>query len=281
MGLRVLCARGAALESLGLPRAPLAHATALRLLLGLPEGGEVAGVLPLEWGLHLLNGVALDKGCYRGQELLARTHWRGGAVRRRFVPAFISPAGAPHGPVACADPLAAAAGAAGGGTPPVRLPFPFLDMAWRGAPPPLAADAPLEAGAGGARVGRLVATADGCNLALLALRLDAIGHVFAHAPPAAGAADAAGGSVGGSASAAAFGDDDFANADVLADVTALHARCASQTVDVLVAAPPAPAATAAAAAPGGAPARFRVTPILPLFWRHVRHRGASGGDDDA
>ena len=41
--------------------------------------------LPLELGLDKLNGISFDKGCYVGQELTARTHFRGGAKKQVFV----------------------------------------------------------------------------------------------------------------------------------------------------------------------------------------------------
>lgn len=44
--------------------------------------------IPLEYGFHLLNGIALDKGCYLGQELITRT-LRRGQIRRRVLPARI------------------------------------------------------------------------------------------------------------------------------------------------------------------------------------------------
>lgn len=57
----------------------------LRLLHGALEGTEVDGVIPLEVNLDLLNGVVFDKGCYLGQELTARTHYRG-LLRKRCFP---------------------------------------------------------------------------------------------------------------------------------------------------------------------------------------------------
>lgn len=37
--------------------------------------------LPSALSLHRLRGVAIDKGCYPGQEIVARMHWRGGHKR--------------------------------------------------------------------------------------------------------------------------------------------------------------------------------------------------------
>jgi len=59
-----------------------------RLGLGLPDGPpdlEPEKTLLLEAGFDELGGVAWDKGCYMGQELTARTKYRG-LVKRRLVP---------------------------------------------------------------------------------------------------------------------------------------------------------------------------------------------------
>ena len=57
---------------------------AARFRLGVAEGAELVGLMPLEAGLDGLAGIAFDKGCYVGQELVARTHFRG-EVRKRVV----------------------------------------------------------------------------------------------------------------------------------------------------------------------------------------------------
>lgn len=41
--------------------------------------------VPLEYNLAALNAISFDKGCYVGQELIARTHHRG-VIRKRIVP---------------------------------------------------------------------------------------------------------------------------------------------------------------------------------------------------
>lgn len=41
--------------------------------------------IPLEVNIDLLNGVSFNKGCYLGQELIARTHFKG-QVRKRCLP---------------------------------------------------------------------------------------------------------------------------------------------------------------------------------------------------
>ena len=63
-------------------------------LLGVPNGAAelpTAEALPLESNLELLSGVSFAKGCYLGQELTARTHFRG-VVRKRVLPVVVAAA---------------------------------------------------------------------------------------------------------------------------------------------------------------------------------------------
>lgn len=41
--------------------------------------------MPLEYNLAGLNAISFEKGCYVGQELIARTHHRG-VIRKRLLP---------------------------------------------------------------------------------------------------------------------------------------------------------------------------------------------------
>lgn len=41
--------------------------------------------MPLEYNFVGLNAISFDKGCYVGQELIARTHHRG-VIRKRLLP---------------------------------------------------------------------------------------------------------------------------------------------------------------------------------------------------
>ncbi len=62
-----------------------------RLALGLPDGSrdmEVDKSVLLEAGFDELNGVSWSKGCYMGQELTARTKYRG-LVKRRLLPVTV------------------------------------------------------------------------------------------------------------------------------------------------------------------------------------------------
>ena len=73
-----------------------------RLSLGLPDGTrdlEAEKTVLLEAGFDELHGVSWSKGCYMGQELTARTKYRG-LVKRRLVPVTVDgPLPAPGTPV--------------------------------------------------------------------------------------------------------------------------------------------------------------------------------------
>ena len=56
-----------------------------RMVHGLPEGPEIVGRVPLEANLDLLGYISFKKGCYVGQELIARTKHTG-LVRKRLLP---------------------------------------------------------------------------------------------------------------------------------------------------------------------------------------------------
>ncbi len=62
-----------------------------RLALGLPDGSrdlEAEKTVLLEAGFDELHGVSWSKGCYMGQELTARTKYRG-LVKRRLIPVTV------------------------------------------------------------------------------------------------------------------------------------------------------------------------------------------------
>ena len=72
-----------------------------RLALGLPDGSrdmEAGHSVLLEAGFDELNGVSWTKGCYMGQELTARTRYRG-LVKRRLVPVDVEGPLPPRGTV--------------------------------------------------------------------------------------------------------------------------------------------------------------------------------------
>lgn len=70
-----------------------------RLVLGLPEGSRdlaAEQTVLLEAGFDELRGVSWTKGCYMGQELTARTKYRG-LLKRRLVPVEVAGPLPPHG----------------------------------------------------------------------------------------------------------------------------------------------------------------------------------------
>lgn len=81
----------ATLTEAGLAAGTAADYDRARLSLGLPDGSR--DLVPeksilLENGFDELNGVDWDKGCFLGQELTARTHYRG-LVKKRLMPVEI------------------------------------------------------------------------------------------------------------------------------------------------------------------------------------------------
>lgn len=77
----------------------------LRILLGIPEGPSIIGEIPHKLNFHMLNTLHFTKGCYIGQELIARTHTQG-VVRTLTYPFIASETVVPFSDV---------------GTPPIEL----------------------------------------------------------------------------------------------------------------------------------------------------------------
>lgn len=93
LGARAILPAGAAaaLEAAGFAPAAAADYERLRLSLGVPDGSRdlpVEKAILLENGLDELNAIDWRKGCYMGQELTARTRYRG-LVRKRLMPVRI------------------------------------------------------------------------------------------------------------------------------------------------------------------------------------------------
>ena len=108
LGVRCILPRAdirCALEGTGLPEDGFPAYDRLRLQLGVPDGSR--DLVPeksilLESGFDELNGVDWQKGCYIGQELTARTKYRG-LIKKRLMPVEIDgPAPAP-GTIVTAD----------------------------------------------------------------------------------------------------------------------------------------------------------------------------------
>jgi len=94
-GARAILPSGRAaevLEALGFAAAAPEDYDCMRLGLGLPDGSRdlvVEKSILLESNFDALNGVDWDKGCYMGQELTARTKYRG-LVKKRLMPVAVS-----------------------------------------------------------------------------------------------------------------------------------------------------------------------------------------------
>jgi folate-binding protein YgfZ len=109
LGLRALLPRNEAaarLAAAGFTPAKPEDYEWLRLSLGVPDGSRdlpVEKAILLENGFDELNGVDWNKGCYMGQELTARTRYRG-LVRKHLVPVEIDgPLPSPGTPIMLGD----------------------------------------------------------------------------------------------------------------------------------------------------------------------------------
>lgn len=89
------------LEALGLTEGSFDEYEHQRLTLGLADGSRdmtVDKALLLENGFEELDGVSFSKGCFMGQELTARTKYRG-LVKKRLLPVHISGDAPPPGSI--------------------------------------------------------------------------------------------------------------------------------------------------------------------------------------
>lgn len=94
MGARAVLPRDnaeSALQALGFEPGSLVEYDRIRLSLGLPDGSRdliVEKSILLESNFDELHGVDWDKGCFMGQELTARTKYRG-LIKKRLMPVDI------------------------------------------------------------------------------------------------------------------------------------------------------------------------------------------------
>ena len=101
LGLRAILPRAgaaAALAEAGFVAGTFAEYEDLRVALTVPDGSrdlEIDRTVLLEANFDALNGIAWDKGCYLGQELTARTKYRGLVKRRLVTVGFDGPPPAP------------------------------------------------------------------------------------------------------------------------------------------------------------------------------------------
>lgn len=88
-GARIIAANGdSILSDMGFAHVGMAEYDLFRLQLALPESGAdliVDKTIALEANLDFLNGVDFSKGCFVGQEVTARTKYRG-LARKRLLP---------------------------------------------------------------------------------------------------------------------------------------------------------------------------------------------------
>jgi folate-binding protein YgfZ len=102
LGARLVMAKdagAAALRALGFAEAEFATYDRLRLEHGVPDGSRdltVEKAILLESGFEELNGVDWQKGCYIGQELTARTKYRG-LIKKRLMAVRVDGALPPPG----------------------------------------------------------------------------------------------------------------------------------------------------------------------------------------
>lgn len=91
-GVRLYLPDAAALDAAGFTPGDAAAYDRLRISLGLPDGSrdmQVEKAILLENGFDELHGVDWKKGCYVGQELTARTKYRG-LIKKRLLPVGIA-----------------------------------------------------------------------------------------------------------------------------------------------------------------------------------------------
>lgn len=87
LGFRILADASKNLEASTITRVPANDYDALRVAVIVPQGGcdyAFADITPHEANFDLLNGVSFTKGCYVGQEVVARMHNKT-VIRKRIV----------------------------------------------------------------------------------------------------------------------------------------------------------------------------------------------------
>jgi folate-binding protein YgfZ len=251
----------------------------LRRLLGAAEGAECAGLIPLECNLTLLRGVSFDKGCYLGQELVARTHFRG-LVRKRVMP-FAFAAGGASG--AGAQPPLLASGSTLRG---------LLQHPQEGTSTARVGDA-IVGYPGGEVVGRvLAAPSKATPLGLALLRLSTLAHTLPSAPRGVrdeapdGSAPIAGNPHRETLGGWPVFEDDSTAMRANTDARALEERgqCTGSQEGVLT--PPLQGThftelrvVGKDGGQGQQATSGAITPVLPVWWRHVAHSGTGAESD--
>ena len=120
LGWRILIPQDLAEKAAKLAGADLADEAAYdahRIACGVPRGGLDFGdgdAFPHETNMDLLNGVAFDKGCYIGQEVVSRMQHRG-LVRKRVLKVAIDGEAAPGAEIRAGEIAVGVLGGAQGG----------------------------------------------------------------------------------------------------------------------------------------------------------------------
>ncbi|CAM9286295.1 unnamed protein product [Laminaria digitata] len=138
---------------------------ALRMMNGVGEGSELVDSIPLESNLDLVGSISFTKGCYVGQELTARTQFKG-FVRKRILPVIfpMEANGGSTSPVEHASDSAVAGDA--------EKSRGLMLASWgSGVGPPEAGSRIVDQAAGEGKLGTLVAVSPEYNVGLALLRL--------------------------------------------------------------------------------------------------------------
>ena len=75
----------AALENSGFSKGNISDYEKIRINLCIPSDADMEDSFPLEYQMDKHNAIDYQKGCYVGQEVTARTHYRGTARKKPFV----------------------------------------------------------------------------------------------------------------------------------------------------------------------------------------------------
>ncbi len=102
MGVRIILPSGSVMSELPFKSGSVELYQRMRIGLGVPDAIhdlEQNKTILLEAGFDELNGISWDKGCYMGQELTARTKYRG-LIKKRLMPCkIVGPAILPGTPI--------------------------------------------------------------------------------------------------------------------------------------------------------------------------------------
>jgi folate-binding protein YgfZ len=333
IGLRLILPKHIQFDNLSLPRTNVYEYNLLRILLGIPEGNEINDTIPLEWNLTFLNGVSFNKGCYIGQELIARAHFRG-LIRKRFIPVYFTGLGGPPRIPAGADPIAAmrvqqsletmdkrqhnnSAGGQGHGSGHgpaqkhdfptsvapgheqkhtnifihnpskpqegqpltasstakdhhrIRIPFPYIDHSWRGTINIQDTLISQSSEDKDSKIGKITGWLPHSNLGFILLRLDHMDWVFPSSTSSSSSSSTDEKKTVNTSDSETTDDHlkvwDIHSEEAIQSFHGLYQRASRKTIDI----------STVPSTPNGQ--KYRVVPILPVWWRHIAHSGKEEG----